>query len=845
MTKQIPILPEEMRKPDMLQLGSIPINQYRRSLKEELAAGEGITPERCLRIYRDMALIREFETMLDNIKKLGSYQGIAYNHAGPAHLSIGQEGAAVGQCVHLTVNDHIFGSHRSHGEIIAKGLRAVEDLAGEKLEAIMTGYDGGKILRIVESHEPDWNGLSLTPPGKKKPVLQTEAAEERGIDFLLYGLLAEIFGRETGFSRGMGGSMHAFCLPFGVYPANAIVGGSADIAVGAALFKKVAQVEGVAIANIGDASSSCGPVWEALCMANMAQYRTLWPEPFRGGLPMIFNFMDNFYGMGGQPIGETMGYDRLSRLGAACNPENMHAETVDGNNPLAVAEAYRRKLALIREGRGPVLLDVLCYRQSGHSPSDQSSYRDREELERWKSVDPLTEFAAKLLDAGLATEAQLESIREYARRKVTKACRLAVDVNISPRMRLTSREGLAQLMFNNTVEDPLPGLKRPGDVLLPMEENPRVQKIAQKSRHGIAEDGTVLKANKAVTYGEAIFEAILYHFHHDWRVTAWGEENRDWGGAFAVYQGLTEALPYYRLFNSPISEGAIVGTAVGFAMEGGRPVAELMYCDFMGRAGDEVFNQMPKWQAMSAGLLKLPIVLRVSVGSKYGAQHSQDWTALCAHVPGLKVVFPATPYSAKGLMASALSGNDPVVFFESQRLYNQVELFHPGGVPREYYRIPLGEPALIRPGKDLTILTFGATLYRAVEAADRFEKQFGISAEVFDGQTLVPFNYDPIIESVRKTGKIIVASDACERGSYLHTIAGQLSQIAFDELDAPVCVVGSPNWIVPPAELEESYFPQAFSFLDAYHQQIRPLPGYTPVTPRTPQEMRWTNRMGV
>jgi len=845
MTKQIPILPEEMRKPDLLRLGAIPVNQYQRSLKEELAAGEGITPERCLRIYRDMALIREFETMLDNIKKLGSYQGIAYNHAGPAHLSIGQEGAAVGQCIHLSVKDHIFGSHRSHGEIIAKGLRAVEDLAGGSLEDIMTNYDGGKILRVVESNEPDWTGLSLTPPGKKKAVLATGEAEERGIDFLLYGLLAEIFGRETGFSRGMGGSMHAFCLPFGVYPANAIVGGSADIAVGAALFKKVAQAEGVAIANIGDASSSCGPVWEALCMANMAQFRTLWPEPFRGGLPMIFNFMDNFYGMGGQPIGETMGYDRLARIGAGCNPENMHAETVDGNNPLAVAEAYRRKLSLIREGRGPVLLDVLCYRQSGHSPSDQSSYRDREELERWKAVDPLTEFAAKLVDAGLATEAQLETIREYARRKVTKACRLAVDETVSPRMRLTSREGLAQLMFNNTVEDPLPGLKRPGDVLLPMEENPRVQKIAQKSRHGIAEDGTMLKANKAVTYGEAIFEAILFHFHHDWRVTAWGEENRDWGGAFAVYQGLTEALPYYRLFNSPISEGAIVGAAVGFAMEGGRPIAELMYCDFMGRAGDEVFNQMPKWQAMSAGLLKLPIVLRVSVGSKYGAQHSQDWTALCAHVPGLKVVFPATPYSAKGLMASALAGNDPVVFFESQRLYNQVELFHPGGVPREYYRVPLGEPALIREGKDLTILTFGATLYRAVEAAERFEKEFGISVEVFDGQTLVPFNYDPIIESLRKTGKIIVASDACERGSYLHTIAGQLSQIAFDELDAPVCVVGSPNWIVPPAELEEAYFPQAFSFLDTYHQQIKPLPGYTPVIPRTPQEMRWTNRMGV
>ena len=354
-----------------------------------------------------------------------------------------------------------------------------------------------------------------------------------------------------------------------------------------------------------------------------------------------------------------------------------------------------------------------------------------------------------------------------------------------------------------------------------------------------------MKATKAVTFGEALFETIIHHFYNDHRVVAYGEENRDWGGAFAVYQGLTEALPYYRLFNAPISEAAIVGTAVGCAMEGGRPLVELMYCDFMGRAGDEVFNQMPKWQAMSAGLLKLPIVLRVSVGAKYGAQHSQDWTALCAHVPGLKVVFPATPYTAKGLLATAMSGNDPVVFFESQRLYNQVEIFQPGGVPAAYYRLPLGEPAVMKEGNDLTILTFGATLYRAMDAAKRFEKEYDVSVEVIDGQTLVPFNYEPVVASLKKTGKIIVASDACERGSYLHTIAGQLSQIAFDCLDAPVCVVGAPNWIVPPAEMEEAYFPQAFSFLDAYHQQIRPLPGYAPVITRTPEEFIALNKLGV
>ncbi len=845
MTKQLMVHPDKARSRSVIELGSIPVNAYNKSIRKELESKSGITPERCLRILRDMMLIREFETMLDNIKKLGSYQGIEYNHAGPAHLSIGQEGAAVGECVYLSVEDHIFGSHRSHGEIIAKGLRAVEDLCGKGLTRVMEEYFDGATLRVVEAHEPNREGLTLREKGKRKAALATSEEEELGVDFLLYGLLTEIFGRQNGFNKGMGGSMHAFFPPFGAYPANAIVGGSADIATGSALYRKIARRGGVTVANIGDASVACGPVWEAMGFSAMAQFTQLWEKECRGGVPIIYNFMDNFYGMGGQPIGETAGFERLARVGAGLNPDRMHAEVVDGNNPLALADAYRRKLDVIQAGKGPVLLDVVCYRQSGHSPSDQSSYRDREEIDLWRQADPITEFSGKLLDAGLITEAEIKTLQAYAQRKVTKACRLAVSAEISPRMTLTPFEGLAEIMFCNQEEAELPGLTRPEDVRMPLEENPRVKAIAKKSRSGLDENGAALKSNRAVTFGEAIFEAVIHHFYHDSRVIAYGEENRDWGGAFAVYQGLTEALPYYRLFNSPISEAAIVGTAVGVAMEGGRPIAELMYCDFMGRAGDEVFNQLPKWQAMSAGYLKMPVVLRVSVGAKYGAQHSQDWTTLCAHVPGLKVVFPATPYSAKGLMASALSGNDPVVFFESQRLYNQVEIIHKGGVPAEYYKLPIGEPALIKEGADLTILTFGATLYRALDAAARFEKEFGISVEIIDGQTLVPFNYAPVADSLKKTGKLIVASDACERGSYLHTIAGQITQIAFDELDAPVCVVGAPNWIVPPAEMEEQYFPQAFSFLDAYHQQIAPLPGYTPVTPRTPDTFIALNQRGV
>ncbi len=842
MPKCLMVVPEEVRKGGKIELGAIPVNTYAKTLQDELASNPAITPERCLRIYRDMVLIREFETMLDQIKKLGAYEGIAYKHAGPAHLSIGQEAAAVGECLHLTVDDHLYGSHRSHGEIIAKGLRAVDELKGAGLTDIMTRYFDGAILRVAETAHGEAQPLAIA--NGRKALWQADEEEEAGVDFLLYGLLAEIFGRENGFNKGMGGSMHAFFTPFGIYPNNAIVGGSADIATGAALAKKILRQPGIAVANIGDASMGCGPVWEALGFASMAQFNQLWDPDFRGGLPIIFNFMNNFYGMGGQPIGETMGFERLARIGAGVNPDNMQAECVDGNNPLSLADAYHRKIQTIREGRGPVLLEVICYRQTGHSPSDQSSYREREEIEAWRSCDPLTEFAQKLVDARVATEAQLETIRAYAQGKVKKACHLAASETISPRMQLGPHTGVATMMFSNEVEETLPGIDPARDVLMPIEDNPRVKQLAKKSRSGLDEQGNVLKETRAISYRDAIFEAIVHHFYNDRRVAAWGEENRDWGGAFAVYRGLTESLPYHRLFNSPISEAAICGTAVGFALEGGRPIVELMYCDFMGRAGDEVFNQLAKWQAMSGGYCRMPVVLRVSVGSKYGAQHSQDWTALCAHVPGLKVVFPATPHSAKGLMASALRGNDPVVFFESQSLYDKTEVFHQDGVPAAYYTEPIGVPEVLQEGSDLTILTFGATLYRAQEAAKRFQEEFGISVELIDGRSLVPFDHAPVVASVKKTGRLILASDACERGSYLHTLASQITQMAFDYLDAPPAVIGAYNWIVPPAEMEEDYFPQPSWFLDAYHTQVKPLPGYIPGTDRSPEELMALSRQG-
>ena len=639
--------------------------------------------------------------------------------------------------------------------------------------------------------------------------------------------------------------MHTFFTPFGIMPNNAIVGGSGSIAAGAALYKKVNRKPGMVVANLGDGAMARGPVLEGMTFASMDQFNTLWEGDMKGGLPLMINVMDNQYAMGGQTRGETMGYTYPARLGAGFNPEAWHAERVDGYNPLAVIDAYRRKKALIEKKEGPCLLDVVTYRYSGHSPSDQDSYRTKEEKEAWMAQDCIVAFGKKLIEAGVASQADLDKIQADMKDVIFEMYKLAIDETVSPRMDLIhNQELLGDMMFSNGSVDSFGGDTKP-DVNMPMEENPRVKQIAGKSRYYLDAAGKPVSKMKMYNIKDGLFEAIIDRFYKDSTLIAYGEENREWGGAFAVYRGLTEALPYHRLFNSPIAEAAIIGTAIGYAMCGGRVIPEIMYFDFLGCCVDEIFNQLPKWQAMSGNILKMPVVVRVSVGSKYGAQHSQDWTSLCCHIPGLKVVFPVTPYDAKGLMNTALQGTDPVIFFESQRIYDKGEEFHTEGVPTGYYEIPFGEPDIKREGKDVTFLTIGATLYRALEAAKQLKEKYGMEAEVIDARTLVPFNYEKVIESVKKTGRIIIAGDASARGSFLNDLAANIADLCFDYLDAAPVVLGSRNWITPCHELEEAFFPQPSWFLDAINEKIVPLKDYVPTTNMTAAQTILRSKKGV
>lgn len=809
MPKNQYISPSDAFASGFLSFDKIPLCQYKKTLAQEKKL---YTKEDFLRIYRDMRIIREFETMLNEIKTKSVYNGVEYTNPGPAHLSIGQEASAVGQAYCLDINDFTFGSHRSHGEILAKGLSSIEKLTETELYDIMKEFLGGNILKVVEGKQEKQGDV-----------------KELAIDFLLYGALAEIFARTTGFNKGLGGSMHAFFIPFGIFPNNAIVGGAAPVALGAALYKRSNHKKGIVIANSGDGALGRGPVLEALNMASMDQIRKLWGMDGKyddGGMPILFNVFNNFYGMGGQTRGETMGFDIAARLGAGFNPDMLHAEKVNGYDPLAVIDATQRKKELLIKGEGPAMLEVATYRVSGHSPSDSSTYRSQEEIEEWKAACPIAAYRNKMVAGGIATEEEFDAIEEDIIKRITKICRMSIDEEISPRMDLDSQPDIiSSIMFSNQSVPSMDPQREP-EVLVSKEENPRLKQIAGKARYAYDEKGELIPKIKQFGLRDGIFEAIIDKFYEDPTLIAYGEDNRDWGGAFAVYRGLTEAIPYHRFFNSPISEAAIVGSAVGYAMAGGRAIVELMYADFIGCAGDEIFNQLSKWQSMSAGILKMPVVVRVSVGSKYGAQHSQDWTALTAHIPGLKVCFPATPYDAKGLMCAALNGTDPVIFFESQRIYDIGEQFHEGGVPAESYEVPFGEPDVKREGTDVTILTIGAVLYRGLAAAKKLEEQYGISAEVIDARSIVPFNYEKVLESVKKTGRIIIVGDACDRNSVMRDMASNIAEMAFDYLDAPPVVFGSRNWITPAYEFEKYFFPQADGIIDVISQKILPIPGH-------------------
>ncbi len=820
------VTPEEFLQAKDIELGTIPVMKYDKTLKQEIEAGN-ITVEDAKEIYYQMRLIRVFEKSLDDVKLKAEWNGIPYVYSGAAHMEIGNEAAVVGLHFDLDKNDFVFGTHRNHGEVIAKGLSAIRKMDDAELTEIMETYHGGRILKAVQNYE----GFA------------SMSVKDQARFYFIYAVEAEIFVKETGVNKGMAGSMHLFFTPFGVFPNNAVVGASGSLALGAALYKLANNKPGISIANVGDGGVATGPVWETLNFAAMDQYKELWGEGYNKRPPFMTNVMNNAYGMGGQTDGETMGNKGPGRIGAAINPENCHTEVINGQNPLAAIDLIRRKKPLAEQGDGPIMNEIRTYRINGHSSADVESYRTPEEIDLWRAYDPLVLFAAELKDAGVMTDEEMKAEDDKIWAFFTEVFKLAINDDISPTLGFDKDEQYLDDFLYSRGKMEISTHKKP-EVTIPKEENPRVKRIARRSRKAFDDEGNLLSPMKSVQVRDAIFEAILDRFYEEPSFIAYSEETRDWGGPYGVYQGLTESTPYHRFFNSPIAEAAIVGSATGYAMAGGQALVELMYFDFLFRAGDELSSQLSKWRAMSGGEMTLPVVIRTNIGNSYGVQHSQDYTTVMAAITGINVVLPSTPYDAKGLMNTALASDDPTFFIEAQSLYDMNERFVADGVPEGYYEVPLGEGAIRKEGKDITIVTLGAALYKGMEAAEELAK-FGIDAEVIDMRSAVPFDYNIIIESVKKTGKAVYVNNGFERANFMKHVSQVVMEQTFESFTATPVVLGARNWVVPGAGFDKWIYPQSEDILSAIHQKIMPIEGYTPTKNHTKEEQLRRNKLGV
>lgn len=825
MPKSMPINPEQAREKGYDKLLEIKTNQYKKNAKLELES-KNFSKEDLIEIYKLMVISRKFDEMLLENKLTNSFKKVEYKYDGPLHVSIGQEATSIGQAWLLDKEDFLYGTHRNHADVLAKGLVSILKSNDNELEKIMENYFDGLIYNVVKSQKK-WKNT-----------------KEKAMFFFLYGCLAEIFTKKTGFNKGMAGSMHMFFTPFGVYPNNAIVGASVPIGFGSALFKLINKKPGVVISNLGEGAIATGPVWETLNFAAMDQYKTLWDKPYNKRPPFMLNIVNNHYAMGGQTIGETMGNKGAARLGVAINPEQMYAERVDGNNVLAVIDAMKRQKEKALSGDGPVLTEFMTYRFEGHSSGDGAQpYRDKKEVDNWKKYDPLILYEKELKSAKLLTLEKIKLFDKSIDSLLFEVYKLAIDNKKSPFLEFEKNDQILDTMMLSHSKTDVFNTKIV-ETLIPFEENLRIKKLKTKARYAYDKEQRKISPIRQYQIRDAIFEAILEEAYKDPTLIIFGEEHRDWGGAYGVYQGLTESLPYHRFFNTPITEAAIVGAAVGYALCGGKVLVELMYFDFLFRAGDEISNQLAKWRSMSGGNLKIPVVIRTNIGAMYGAQHSQDYTAVISHIPGIKMVLPATPYDAKGLMTSALKSNDPIFFVETQSLYGMGEIFTKEGVPSEPYEIEIGTPKIKVVGKDITILSLGASLYNALEAVEELKK-YNINAELIDARSAVPFNYDKVIQSIEKTGKIVLINNGIERNNFMRHMASTISEMAFDYLDGPPIVLGARNWIMPGAGFDKWIYPQVEDILSAINEKLIKLNGYNSSRNHTIVELERRNKKGV
>ena len=558
-------------------------------------------------------------------------------------------------------------------------------------------------------------------------------------------MMAELMGKETGTCHGRGGSMHIADPGLGVYGANGIVAAGLPIAGGVATAAKLRGAGDVVVAFFGDGAVAQGMFHEAVNLA------AVWE------LPVVFFCENNGY----SEFSAAADQHRAS-LSARAAGYGIDYEHVDGNDVVAVAQTMTRVVQGLRDGAGPILIEAETYRWHGHYEGDPERYRSPEEVAAAKQTDPLLIARQHLAIAGVdvaltdAIDKEIEAAIEQAR----------------------SAPEPAPETLQHFVSAPRPALPEPAPIPGDAEVFRSMDAVRLALEHELAADPDVFVAGIDVGAG---------------------------GNVFGLTRGLAQAFPG-RVRDTPISESAIVGLAVGAAMAGMKPVVEVMYMDFLGVCLDMLLNQAAKLRFMTGGRAALPLVVRTQFGAgrSSGSQHSQSLEAMLAHIPGLTVVMPANPADTYGLLRAAIQDPNPVVFVENRLQYG---LKAPR--PPADYLVPLGKAKVVRPGTDVTIVSWSRMVQDCLAAADQLATE-GVSVEVIDLRTISPLDRETVLASLAKTSRLVIAHEAVRDFG----VGAELAAMAVDEgfwhLDAPVTRIAPPHTPVPYApSLEREWLPSS------------------------------------
>jgi pyruvate/2-oxoglutarate/acetoin dehydrogenase E1 component/TPP-dependent pyruvate/acetoin dehydrogenase alpha subunit len=590
-------------------------------------------------------------------------------------------------------------------------------------------------------------------------------------------MMAEIYGREAGYCYGKGGSMHIADVDAGMLGANGIVGAGPPIATGAGVSLDLHGEDRVALAFYGDAAAAEGPVHEAINLA------AVWD------LPVIFLIENNQYGEA-LPFDRQFNVEQLSEMAAAYG---IPGETVDGMDVAAVEGAVDAARERALAGEGPTLIEAETYRYRGHFVGDPETYRDEAEVEAWRERDPIPAFRERLVERGELTDAEFEELRTAVRERVADAVAFAKDAD-----RPDSRRA-----YTDVFDEPAPEIERFSGHDVGAARPPALDDPGE---------------TESMTLRGAIREALREEMERDEDVFLIGEDVGAFGGVFNVTAGLHEEFGADRARDTPLSEAIIVGAGVGAAATGTRPVAEIMFSDFIGLAHEQITNQAAKMRYMFGGKADMPLTVRTTEGGGMGAasQHSGTVHSWFAHAPGVKAVAPGTPAAAKSLLKASIRSEDPVVFFENKTQYDSE-----GPVPTDPDHVaPLGRASVEREGADVPVLATQRLVEESLSVADDLAGD--VDVEVIDLRSLYPLDTETIVESVEKTNRAVVADESPLSYGIHAEVTARLVEDAFFSLEAPVGRVGVADTPVPfSSGLEDEVLPGAADVREAVERVTR------------------------